>query len=328
MKTKTAIVLLSLASFAASAQVCACGSDHTASAAPIDAAAGDVEVAIMDGALETSAETGSDASDGGLTVRATQLLDDMRGTAILARWYLTDGPGTSGVWYTYSDRTVPWSEPPIFVSDAGLLVPSDGLPFPAADDGVGPSYLGSAQPYRRCSGGGEGYWGIGFGMDFTDVTPDGGDVPPNDCEAGMIFDVDAAAGDSVIPRPFDASGWTGIQFWGKSLRADFAQPVFVELHDETTTPFGLAVDAGGCNPCNASGLGVCGDGFKARVLFPTDWTQIRIPFGAMHPDGYSGSSKFAVPDVSKILQLNFQIELTAGELAPFDVAVAYVELYK
>ncbi len=320
MKTKTAITLLSLASVAASTQICACSSDHTASAGPADAGPDDVQVATMDGPLETSNEAGDDASDAGFFVQATQLLDDMRGPL-----GLTDGPGTSGGWYSYSDRTVPWSEPAIFLSDAGLLTPPDGVPFPATDDGTGPMVLGSVQPYRRVSGGGESQWGIGLGMAFINVAPDGGDVPVNDCGAGAIFDVQADAGDSFIPLPFEATGWTGIQFWAKSLRADFAQPVYVQVHDETTQPFGLAFDAGGCNPCNSSGIGACGDGFRARVVFPTDWAQIRVPFGSMHPQGYSGSSTSAVPDVSNIYQLNFQID---APVPPFGVAVAYVELYK
>jgi hypothetical protein len=124
MKTKTAITLLSRASVAASTQVCACSSDHTAPAAPVDAAPGDVRVATMDGPLETSNEAGDDASEAGFVVQAAQLLDDMRGVD-----GVTDGPGTLSYWYTYSDRTYPWSEPPIFVADAGVLVPLDGTRF-------------------------------------------------------------------------------------------------------------------------------------------------------------------------------------------------------
>jgi len=320
MNTKTAIALLSLASVAASTQVCACSSEHTAPAGPGDAGPSDVQVATMDGPLETSNEAGDDASDWGFVVQATQLLDDMRGP-----FGFTDGPGTSGEWGTYSDRAVPWSAPPVFLSDAGLLTPPDDFPFPATDDGAGPIVLGSVQPYRRVSGGGESRWGIGFGMAFIDVAPDGGDVPVNDCVAVAIFDVHADAGDSFIPLPFDATGWSGIQFWAKSLRSDFAQPVYVDMNDETTQPFGLAFDAGGCNPCNSSSLGGCGDGFQARVVFPPEWTQIRVPFSSMHPQGWSGSSTTAVPDVSNLYQLNFQIE---APVPPFDVAVAYVELYK
>jgi hypothetical protein len=327
MKTRISRTSHSLASVAASIAICACGSDGASTPArAVDGAAGGDAVATVDGALGTTADAGDDASDAGFVVQATQLLDDMRGTAMGGPFGLTDGPGTSGEWYTYSDRTVPWSEPPIFLSDAGLLTPSDGVPFPATDDGAGPMVLGSVQPYRRVSGGGESYWGIGFGMDFVDVAPDGGDVPVNDCEGGTIFDVDAAVEEVVVPLPFDATGWTGIQFWAKSLRSDFAQPVYVLVHDETTQPFGLAFDAGGCNPCNSSGLGACGDGFQARVVFPTEWAQIRVPFGAMHPQGYSGASTSAVPDVSKIYQLNFQIE--TGSVPPFDIAAAYIELYK
>ncbi|MGA7119633.1 MAG: hypothetical protein WBY94_06015 [Polyangiaceae bacterium] len=327
MKTTNSGTCLSLVSVAASIAVCACGNNDASARVPRDDAEGGDAVSAVDGASATgtSADAGDDASDAGFVVQATQLLDDMRGTAMVGPFGLTDGPGTSGEWYTYSDRTVPWSEPPIFLSDAGLLSPPDGVPFPATDDGTGPLVLGSVQSYRRVSGGGESLWGIGLGMAFIDVAPDGGDVPVNGCEAGAIFDVQADAGDSFVPLPFDATGWTGIQFWAKSLRSDFAQPVYVDVNDETTQPFGLAFDAGGCNPCNSSGLGGCGDGFQARVVFPPEWTQIRVPFDSMHPQGWSGASTAAVPDASKIYQLNFQIE---APVPPFDVAVAYVELYK
>jgi hypothetical protein len=330
MKTKTAIALLSLASIATSTLVCACGSDHTAPAAPVDAAAGGVEMATVDAALETSAPTGSDASDAGFAVQATQLLDDMRGTAPFLRpgENLTDGPGTSGTWYTYSDRGVPWSVPPILLSDAGLLVPSDGVVFPATDDGTGPTYSGGAQPYRRCYGGGETVWGIGVGMDFIDIPPDGGDVPMNDCDAGRIFDVNPAGDDSAISLPFDASGWTGVQFWGRSLRG-VAQQVIVNADDDSTSPWGLPVDAGGCNVCIQGTVGSCGDAFQAAVTFPTDWTHIQVPFASMHPQGWSGASVSAVPNVSRLFTVHFQIgQMGAPAVAPFDVAVAYIELYK
>ena len=327
MKARTIVTLLSLAPIAVSTQLCACGGSHATQATPSDAAAPVAEAAAVGAAGSASAtvaDAGSDVVEAGYAVQATQLLDDMRGMG-----GLTDGPGTLGSWYTYSDRTFPWSEPPIFVADAGVLVPLDGTDFPAIDDGAGPTYLGSVQPYRRCYGGGEVLWGIGFGMDLLDTPPDGGDVPMNDCDAGPIFDVNPAGNDSAIGLPFDASGWTGIQFWGKSLRG-VAQQLTVNVDDDSTSPWGSAIDAGGCNVCIQGGvLGACSDAFQVAVTLPTDWTHIQVPFATMHPQGWSGAPVSAVPNVSKLFTLNFEIvQMKALAVAPFDVAVAYIELYK
>ncbi len=327
MKSTPLSPVLSLLSAAVSTLSCSGGADKPLGAS--DAAAADARAATMDGSPMTAADAGGDVLDTGAAVEATQLLDDMRGGPPL---YLTDGPGTSSGWYTYSDRAVPFSAPAIFISDAGGLVPQDGVVFPPANDDAGPTYLGSLQPYRRCSGGGEVLWGVGFGMDFSDVAPDGGDVPMNDCDAGQIFDVDAAGDDSAIGLPFDASGWTGVQFWGKSFRGDM-QSVSVLVNDDTTGPFGLAAGAGGCNVClnvtqSASMTGACGDAFQVSVTFLTDWTQFRVPFVSMHPQGWSGASTSAVPHTSKLFDLQFQVGITGTAVAPFDVTVAYIELYK
>jgi hypothetical protein len=337
MKATAIIALFSFAPIAASTQVCACGGSRAPQAAASDAAAegaeggagqsttgGNAGAGGVGGGSVTAADAGRDIADAGYAVQATQLLDDMRGVG-----GQTDGPGTSGSWSTYSDRTFPWSEPPIFVADAGVLVPLDGTDFPAIDGGNGPMYVGGVQPYRRCFGGGETQWGVGFGMDFVDVPPDGGDVPMNDCDAGMIFDVHAAGNDSFIGLPFDASGWTGIQFWGKSLRG-VAQPVTVNVDDDSTSPWGLPADAGACNVCiPGSAIGACSDAFQAVATLPTDWTQIRVPFASMHPQGWAGASRSAAPNVSKLFDLHFQIDPAgAPALAPFDVAVSYIELYK
>jgi hypothetical protein len=330
MKPKAFFASTLLAHVAASTLFCACGGTTTTGAASDAAASHDVEAATVDASPSTDADAGHDAANAWMPVRATQLLDDMRAGP---PDYLTDGRGTSGIWYAYSDRVHPWSYPPIFVSDAGVLVPSDGVVFPPTDDDAGPTYEGSVQAYRRCYGGGEVIWGVGFGMNYIDVAFDGGNLAVNDCDAGAIFDLDGGAGDSgdprTVPGQFDASGWTGIQFWGTSLRG-IEQQVFFYADDDTTTPFGLSVDAGGCNSCLSGGFGACGDDFQAAVTFPTVWTHIQVPFAAMHPQGWSGSSTSAVPNVSTLFDLGFKVQLSMGEpaLPPFDVAVAYIELYK
>jgi hypothetical protein len=298
-----------------------------------DAATDDAAApAALDAASEAPSAGGAsdDASDAGSNlqpVQATRLLDDMRGGPPR---YLTDGPGTGGIWFTYSDRMAPWSFPPIYGAAPGLLVPPEESPFGPTDDDAGPLYQGQVQPYRRCYGGGESSWGAGLGTSFVYVAPDR-DVPMNDCDAGLVVDVSAEGPDPAVGVPFDATGWTGLQFWAKSLRDD-NQQVYVRVSDDRTSPFGLPADAGGCNVClnvvAGGGTGSCGDEFARAVTFTPEWTQFQIPFASMHPQGYSGVSTSAVPNVGTLFELTFQIQLTAGSLPPFDVAVSYIELYK
>jgi hypothetical protein len=257
---------------------------------------------------------------------STLLIDDMRNQG-------TDGPGTSGNWYTYSDMAVGYSEPPIPVSAAGTVAPPQGTALAPTNDSGGPTYLGSVQPYRRISGGGEIQWGAGFGMDFIDVHLNGGDVSMNDCDAGTIVDTRPNAA-SFRVEPFDANGWTGIEFWAKSFNAA-EQAVEVQIQDDRTSPWGLSTAAGGCNVCdNITGTGGnngCSDGPAVVVSFLSDWTHIQIPFASMHPLGWSGAPKARTLDLSAIYSFQFEVGANAGSplpLADFDVGVAYVELYK
>jgi hypothetical protein len=310
----------------ASAFVCACSAKGTAGPGPaLDAAMGEVDAAGDMGTSETPGDAGP--SDGGGEAEpayvpvATQLLDD-----VLSRG--TDGPGTAGIWYTYSDRTLPWAEPGILLPDAaGVLVPGDVVPVLPTSDG-GPTYLGSTWPYRRFSGGGEAIWGVGLEMTLFSPPPDGGPVPMNGCGAGVTFDVDAAGMDSFVESAVDASGWTGIQFWAKSLLG-YPRTVNVFVNDDRTDPWGGRVDAGGCDVCaNYAGtMGFCGDGPRASVVFTPGWTHLQLPFTSMHPVGiYSGEPTTWTPDTSALFSINFQLE--GVPIPPFDLAVAYIELYK
>lgn len=250
---------------------------------------------------------------------ATQLVDDMLHLA-------PDGPGVTGGWGTYSDRTVSWSEPPIFVSDAGVLAPAEGTPVFAVADGGGPLYADAAQPYRRFSGAGEVTWGAGLGLNFAGAPPDGGPISLNACSEGVIFDVDAGDHDSLLQEAFDASGWSGIQFWAKSF-SGLARQLTIIVQDDRSNPFGTPPDAGGCNVCAGGGLGGCGDGPRTVVVFSSDWTHIQVPFASLHPAGWSGSDiAQRTLDISALFSVNFEVEDVP--LPPFDLAVAYVELYK
>jgi len=288
---------------------------------------GEVDAAGDMGTSETLGD--AEPSDGGGETEpayvpvATQLLDDIRSRG-------TDGPGTAGIWYTYSDRTLSWAEPGILLPNAvGVLAPPEAVPVLPTNDG-GPTYLGSTWQYRRFSGGGEAIWGAGMGMTLFSGPPDGGPVPMNGCDAGVTFDVDAAAMDSFTESAFDASAWTGVQFWAKSLLG-YPRTVNVIVDDDRTDPFGRPVDAGGCNVCAnyapPGTMGYCGDGPRASVVFTPVWTHVQLRFASMHPVGiHSGEPTTWTPDTSALFSINFQLEDVP--IPPFDLAVAYVELYK
>jgi hypothetical protein len=249
---------------------------------------------------------------------ATQLIDDMGNLS-------PDGYGISGGWATYSDRAVSWSEPPILTTDAGVLVPTDGTPVLPVIDGSGPVYRSAPQPYRRFSGAGESTWGAGLALNFAGVPPDGGAFSMNECDGGVLFDVNAADHDSLVQLPFDASGWTGIQFWARSMNG-LQRVVNFIVQDDWSNPFGRAADDGGCNVCAGGGPGGCGDGPRTVVTVPTGWSHIQVPFTALQPNGWSGVKRTRSPDTSALYSMNFEIEDVP--LPPFDLAVAYVEFYK
>ena len=250
---------------------------------------------------------------------ATQLVDDML-------YLAPDGPSVTGGWGTYSDRTVSWSQPPIFVSDAGVVAPAEGTPVFPVSDGGGPLYADAAQPYRRFSGAGEEVWGAGLGLNFAGAPPDGGQVSLNACSEGVIFDVDAGDHDSLLQEAFDASGWSGIQFWAKSF-SGLARLVTIIVQDDRSNPFGTPADAGGCNVCAGGGRGGCGDGPRMDVAISSDWTHIQVPFAALHPAGWSGPNVAQrTLDLTALYSVNFEVEDVP--LPPFNLAVAYVEWYK
>jgi hypothetical protein len=300
----------------------ACSPGLTAAGPSVDAAPGPGDTANDAAASSSPQDAGpTDAAaeaEAAYVPVATQVLDDLAGPV--------DAPGAVRGWGTYSDRTASWSEPPIFVSDAGILMPTEEARLTPIADGSGPVYRGAAWPYLRFSGGGEVIWGAGLAMSFANAPPDGGPVPMNQCDAGVVFDVDADGGDSWIQLPFDASGWTGIQFWAKSF-IGLPRGVTVLVEDDRVNPFGLAIDAGGCNVCSAGGVGGCGDAPRATAVFQAEWTQIQIPFASMHPNGWSGDPGTRTPDLATIYAINFELDTTIPT-PPFDLAVAYVELYR
>ncbi|HZU81925.1 MAG TPA: hypothetical protein VE987_03365, partial [Polyangiaceae bacterium] len=64
-----------------------------------------------------------DGSNCPVTVDPAAVIDDMSGNN-------GNMNATGGYWYTYSDRTLPNSEPPILITDAGTMNPLEGTAFP------------------------------------------------------------------------------------------------------------------------------------------------------------------------------------------------------
>jgi len=97
---------------------------------------------------------------------ATQLVDDML-------YLAPDGPSVTGGWGTYSDRTVSWSQPPIFVTDAGVVAPAEGTPVSLYPTAEGPSTRmqrnridDSREPAKRCGV-------LGWGLTSRGLHPTG-----------------------------------------------------------------------------------------------------------------------------------------------------------
>lgn len=263
---------------------------------------------------------------------ARQKIDDMQ-----QLW--ADGNDVNGYWYTYSDKTVPNSLPVRYDSDAGFVSPSEDSPqFDASSAVDGPTPPGSvSQPYRRIDAGGESDWGVGFGMDFLLASPDGGPIPFDECDAGDIWD------GGYIPQPFDASEWTGIEFYARSF-GDADVKVEVHVDDDRTSPWGqVPFDAGGCNACfskagyphacsdSFSNVSLTDPGLTQEVVFPAGrWTQIHVPFSWLHSGNWAKNLPPATPiHTNKIYNLHFQVSTTPhNPVPPFSIGVGYIFFYK
>ena len=231
---------------------------------------------------------------------------------------------TGGYWYTYSDRTVANSEPPILLggTPAGSITPAEGQSFPVTDAGT---INECAWAYREVVGGGENKWGAGFGMDFLSYPPDGGEVAFNKCDAGEIFCVTCADSGTVgIVQSYDASQWSGIEFWGISF-AGANQTVYVQMDDDRTSPWG-----GICNACNSTGMTTnpCSDSFRKSVSFTPSWSKFQIAFTdtSFMPQNWSGNGVKPPIHKNKLYNLHFQI--TATPAPHFDLGVAMIGFYK
>ena len=243
------------------------------------------------------------------------LIDDMMAP-------MTDGPGTGGFWYTYSNRTLPTTCPTTIPTPAppGSINPPEGSPFPPTEgDPTGSPGM------RECVGGGEITWGAGFGFNLFDGTEACSAGPlascaQRDADSSSSVVGESGAAVSLAPRPFDASAHKGITFWAKSNASSLVH-VNVQFGEKRTSPWG-----GFCDPCSADGAMACTDDYLIAESFTANWKEFSIHWTDLKTQNWS---KQDLPsggfDPSTLYSVHFQLPTNSGiPLANFDVAVACI----
>jgi hypothetical protein len=223
---------------------------------------------------------------------------------------------TGGYWYVYSDRLVPYSDPAKLLTPTppGSVTPPEGGFTATIDSGL-PS---GVQHARECSGGGETNWGIGFGMDFIDVSPDGGPVPMNQCDAGVVFDNHSTLAAGVgVQLPYDAGAHKGFAF--RAMSPDGPHTLEVHVADDRSVVWG-----GKCNACANGTAGACSDDYMTTVTVSKTWTQYVVEWAQLATLNWS---KAGLPDggldTKLLYYIHFQLTTTPPKALPtFDVLVA------
>ncbi len=294
-------------------------------------------------AQDATAATGAEASASTFT-----LLDPMTSPTTVLGTY----------WYASSDRTCPYSCPPVFVANQpGTLSPGEGQQFLPIASPNGPMIDGQAWPYREFTGGGETTWGVAVGFDLQDapgVSPvaacaarscggSPGYAGNGDAMATAMMtaigpadanDVEAAAvdgggnadqcKDGTYPFTavlYNASAHQGLSFWARAPDTRTAPPILELLvSDKRTSPVG-----GVCDPCLSGGAGACNDDFGYPTLLTAQWQQYVVLFSQLAKSGWSGSR--GTLDLTTIGGVSFalQTQLNGAPLSPFRIQIAYVQ---
>ena len=238
-----------------------------------------------------------------------------------------------GSWYSYSSRTVPNSEPPIAMTDAGVLNPVEGASFPpsAGSAQVPPLVLEAGTfAFREFSGDAIPKWGAGFGLDLVSALPDGGPVAINACPAGAIFVTAPDAGGVGIPQPFDASPYTGFAFWGISLESGPAErrgPPRRHRHDALGRDLLRRLqELGTCTGTREAGTLDClapTISSRRSPFEPGHWKQFAVRWSdpGFHANNWSNEGPL-VFDAKHVYNIHFQDTITSASTPPFDIAVA------
>jgi hypothetical protein len=269
------------------------------------------------------------------------VLDDMRNV---------ESP-TLGYWYTYSDRVIPFSEPPIIQTNLpGTIRPSEGSTFAptAATDPRAPiiTVHGIAQtwPFREVAGQGNDVWGAGFGLDLTDAHPSPTssviaaiNACPNSLGISPLYDA-MSDPNATVPVPLNAQfdGYTGIAFYAISFTGA-SVTVSVQLDDQRTNGWGgicdVCLDGGRCGVAVDGGADCpCSDSFQYDVLVNAAWNLVEVHFAnaSLRTQNWSGQNLAAGSILSSALyDLHFQLMTAEGlPLPAYDVGIAYVTWLK
>ncbi|MGA7741288.1 MAG: hypothetical protein WBP56_15535 [Polyangia bacterium] len=105
-----------------------------------------------------------------------------------------------------------------------------------------------------------------------------------------------------LGSPYNASAYTGIDFWAK-IDAGTTSVLRVAFPDKDTDP-----DGGLCQT-NVTGPTQCYDHYGARITLTTTWTKYTVPFSSLSQDGW-GRPGLAF-DPSTLYEVLFQIPVDA-----------------
>jgi hypothetical protein len=202
----------------------------------------------------------------------------------------------------------------------GSILPLEGTSF--YGNAAGPGSIANA---RECTGGGESNWGAGFGFDFINTKPDGGNnVPFWACDGGgrSLWD-DNPDGGAGIPLPFDAGAHKGVSFWAKS-NTGAPVDVYVKFSEKRTNAWG-----GVCNACATQAvapMAQCADDYLKILPITPGWVQYTILFSELATQNFTKTNLPAGGfDASTLYSLHFQFHTRLTPLANFDLTLACVQ---
>ncbi len=188
-----------------------------------------------------------------------ELIDDLETDT----GFLPPVNGRDGPWFTYNDGTA-----------GGIQVPQPYPPTPFGPETTSPSFsnpvtFASSSWSAGMAGGGFTTWGAGMGFLF------------------LLADAQGKE------RPFDASAYQGIVFWGVAHHISTSQ-VRAFLYDGNTN-----YDGGACG-----GNGQC-DPFGADVTLSIVWSPTTLLFSELKQQGYG--TQYPALDPTTLYGMNFQV---------------------
>ena len=151
----------------------------------------------------------------------------------------------------------------------------------------------------RTKGMGFSKWGAGFGFDLNNMS----------CEADEEGNpLDPNCPPNGIRMPYDGSEYTGVSFYGRSLKEAIAVDFKVPTVGETPLDEG-----GSCDPATAAIQ--CSDSYFKKLDFTTTWQLFEVSFSDLATGGWGDEVAW---DPTNILGLQWQV---GKDVYDFDIAV-------